>query len=80
MVQPWAVEQMTDDHVRQLQSLRRRPTEYRSERPNPIPVSSMPSASGGPSVRIHRRPMGSHVGSWLIRAGTRLGGASVRTS
>jgi hypothetical protein len=33
-----------------------------------------------PQGGLPRRPLGQHVGTLLIRAGTRLGGASIRTS
>jgi hypothetical protein len=33
-----------------------------------------------PDRRSTRRPVGHQVGTWLIRAGTRLGGASMRPS
>lgn len=33
-----------------------------------------------PESESARRPLGHHVGALLIRAGTRLGGASIRTS
>jgi hypothetical protein len=80
MVQPWAVERLTDDHVQQLQALRRRPAESSPERPYPVPASLTPATSGVRPPRSRHLPLGSHVGTWLIRAGTRLGGASVRTS
>ena len=33
-----------------------------------------------PGTPAERRPIGQHVGTLLIRVGTRLGGASMRTS
>ncbi|HEX3793314.1 MAG TPA: hypothetical protein VHV57_02315 [Acidimicrobiales bacterium] len=44
--------------------------------------STQRSATGLPIAggRSVRRPLGSHVGDLLIRAGTRLGGGNLRTS
>jgi hypothetical protein len=90
MIQGWAMEERARAHrealiaeaqVRQART-RRRPA--LNTPPTPVVVrSSQSSATGLPAGgRTVRRPgaFGQRVGTWLIEAGTRLGGASVSTS
>ena len=87
MMQPWAIERMTEDRRRELRGLRR-PTGQRGAAegpptPSPTPTPSlvlMARPSPARSSRTRRPMVGSHIGAWLIRAGTRLGGATVRAS
>jgi hypothetical protein len=71
---------MTEEHRRQLQGLGRHieMTEESAVDAGSSVMSAGPTwigreVDGYPAVR-------EHLGSWLIRAGTRLGGASVSTS
>lgn len=73
MVQPWAVERMTEDHLRQLSELRRRS----GKKMAPQTFRNGVQVAGALDMRdpTTGRPLiGSYVGSWLIRLGTRLGG------
>jgi hypothetical protein len=89
MIQGWAMEERARDHREALMAEARvRSVKVRRRAvviaPTPVAVkSSQGSVTGIPSGgRAVRRlgPVGQRVGSWLIEAGTRLGGASVRTS
>jgi hypothetical protein len=80
MEQPWVAERMTEDHRRQLEGLRRH-ADVSEGRGVEASTSVM---AGGPNRverEIDRYPaVRGQLGSWLIRAGTRLGGATVSTS
>ena len=89
MNQGWAMDRQVEAHRRDLATMA---SIRRSERPEMQPDA--PPAASGPAARhpapglpiaggrVSRRthPLGERVGSWLIQAGTRLGGASIRTS
>ena len=95
MVHSWLVERMAEEHRRDLRSLgdsRHQPTTTRSTSADlhvlafgkkPAPPVVAPH-DGPPALRLsvqpERRPVGHQVGTLLIRLGTRLGGASMRTS
>jgi hypothetical protein len=80
MMQPWLVERMAQEHRRDLAELAR-PT-----------VTSVPDGALSPGLEravtaaavpvghSRRHPLGHQVGALLIRAGTRLGGATMTPS
>jgi hypothetical protein len=87
MMQSWSVERMAEQHRQDLSTLSPvgRGARARANKPGPVlsavpaqPVRTAQLAAAG--TRPVRRPLGQHVGTLLIRAGTRLGGASMRTS
>jgi hypothetical protein len=76
----WLTQRLADEHRRDLAAQftavhtrpahggrRQRPTRARAARP-------------AEARSVAARPVGIVVGTWLIRAGTRLGGGAVRTS
>jgi hypothetical protein len=81
----WAAKPLADEHRRALEASFRA-QRVRAERrsagqdggisPSRPPRRPAPAADRGDQ----RQPVGHYLGNWLIRAGTRLGGASVRTS
>jgi hypothetical protein len=78
-----AVETMVDTHRRELQQaagaarmLRRSDAAVEDAGATQRSAAGVP-VSGGRAVR---RAMAPRLGAWLIHAGVRLGGASVRTS
>jgi hypothetical protein len=85
MVHAWLVERMADEHRRDLSLLGRAAPQIRREGDpfaaaaavDRLPGVEQGSYAGAPG---ERRPIGQHVGTLLIRVGTRLGGASIRTS
>jgi hypothetical protein len=77
----WVVERMAEDHRRDLAVSRA----HTPTAPDPGEFTmgvSLHTVGHGPSPapRAPRRPIGYQVGTLLIRAGLRLGGASMRTS
>jgi hypothetical protein len=88
MMQSWVVERMAEQRRRDLSALsqpgrgvragRSLPTAVPQPRLQAQPVRSVQLVVAG--ARPVHHPLGQHVGSLLIRAGTRLGGASIRTS
>jgi hypothetical protein len=94
MVHSWLVERMAEEHRRDLTILgdgRHRLTTQNAARDVHELAPETPSASHvvavhhvDPALRlstqVQRRPVGHHVGTLLIRLGTRLGGASIGTS
>ena len=82
MMQSWMGERMTQEHQRDLATLIQ--TEHRSSgnRDDVAPTAaSRPGQSRSTAGRrVARRPIGRLIGALLIRAGTRLGGASIRPS
>ena len=85
MVHAWLVERMTDEHRRDLSLLSRSAPQTRPEGDplaGALAVDRRPEVEHGscPGAPGDRRPIGQHVGTLLIRVGTRLGGASMRTS
>jgi len=83
MIQARAVHTQADAHRKELiagagsRRAARRPMSAMSD-----PRATQRSATGRPVAggRAVRRAVAPRVGSWLIDFGTRLGGASVRTS
>jgi hypothetical protein len=79
MVHPWMAERLAEEHRRRLSELgpRSAPGNTLAGLAPTILEATMPTTAGRavwhPGIRCH-------VGAWLIRAGVRLGGASVRTS
>jgi hypothetical protein len=45
-----------------------------------VPASPGSGIGSGTHPSVERHPIGQHVGTLLIRVGTRLGGATMRTS
>jgi len=83
MIQARAVHSQADAHRKELMTSSgwrragRRPVEPIGER------ASMQGPAGGPAGdgrRSPRKALAPRVGAWLIDFGTKLGGASVRTS
>jgi hypothetical protein len=77
-----AVETMVDMHRQELQRVavarmsRRHEGIGNEARPTQRSATGIPVPGG----RVVRRAVAPRIGSWLIHAGVRLGGASVRTS
>ena len=89
MNQGWAMAQQVEAHRRDLATMaearRVRSALVAPEAQAVETNSSMRRSATGlpiPSDRAARRlhPVGERLGNWLIQAGTRLGGASIRTS
>ena len=86
MMQMWEVERMTNEHRRDLAELWRAGVGTGSDRTTKAvgnPVGEKQRSATGRLVaggRPLRRPVGIQVGTWLIRAGTRLSDGSMRTS
>jgi hypothetical protein len=85
MMQPWMGQRLTEEHRRDLTAIG--PSAGRTPAPEPAPrVGHLPltvvasAAPVNPGVASWRRPFGHHLGTLLIRAGTRLGGATMTTS
>jgi hypothetical protein len=87
MVHSWLEGRMTDEHRRDLSVLSRGTQRVTGDQ-DPVHVAAaldapslQPQQHGSkPGTPAPRHPLAPHVGSLLIRVGTRLGGASVRTS
>ena len=79
-MQTRAVHFLTDEHRRELvgEARSRRESADRTKHES----ATQRSAAGIPVTggRAVRRALAPRVGSWLIEAGTRLGGATIRTS
>jgi hypothetical protein len=77
MVHSWLVERMAEEHRRDLTILGSAPHRTTSR-------DQLTAQHADPALRLSppadRRPVGHQVGTLLIRLGTRLGGASMRTS
>jgi hypothetical protein len=96
MMQSWSMERMAEQRRQDLNALSRRGREasagcspqgaalfmqVQPDEAEPTPAQPVRSAQlAAAGTRPARRPLGQHVGTLLIRAGTRLGGASMRTS
>jgi hypothetical protein len=93
-MQSWMGERMAEEHRRHLATLRTRDrtpanlanvaSPAKSVNPAHLALPSGPEQAGpqwsGPSRRVWHRTVGRQIGVLLIRAGTRLGGASIRPS
>jgi hypothetical protein len=84
MMQSWEMERMASQHQRNLRALSGAPQNARrggitaaATRPTALRSTTGLPVTGGRAVR---RAVAGHVGDWLIRAGTRLEGRSIRTS
>jgi hypothetical protein len=85
MMQSWEMERMASQHQRNLRALSGAPQNSRrggitaaaATRPTTLRSATGLPVTGGRAVR---RAVAGHVGDWLIRAGTRLEGGSIRTS
>ncbi len=84
MIQARAVQSQAEAHRRDLTtSASTRPAPQRSfttRAPVTGPTSRPAAGLPAPDRRRMRRSVAPRLGSWLIGLGTRLGGASVRTS
>jgi hypothetical protein len=84
MMHSWIGERMADEHRRDLTASTRpemRGDSYRTD----LTVADIDRIDAivshrGPDGHAPRRAIGPQVGTFLIRMGTRLGGASMRTS
>ncbi|HEY3842352.1 MAG TPA: hypothetical protein VGL48_03805 [Acidimicrobiales bacterium] len=81
MSQWWMMEQLAEQHRQDLA----REFRAHSRDSGPHEMEDADShgagrAAGRDHARPERPPVGHHLGNLLIRAGTRLGGASIRTS
>jgi hypothetical protein len=79
MMQPWLVERMAEEHRRDLTALVRPPVTSVTDVVL-TPVGERAVLVAVPIGRSWRRPLGHQVGALLIRAGTRLGGATMTPS
>lgn len=86
MMQPWLAGRMAEEHRRDLTPSGRVRAPWggqhaagHSAAPAALAASRPVRLVETPQV-LMRRPIGHQVGTLLIRAGTRLGGASIRTS
>jgi hypothetical protein len=82
MMQSWIGERMAEEHRRALTLIR---AEDRSSLRSGEPMAAAPrqilhTAVAADGSRAQHRPIGRQLGALLIRAGTRLGGASVSPS
>lgn len=83
----WVAQQMAEQHNRDLSALVQR-SRSRSRSRSSTAVRPMLEQSGAPMRSVSststgaptRRPVVPLFGNWLIKAGTRLGGATIRTS
>jgi hypothetical protein len=88
MTQWWVVEQLAEQRRRELAKSFRPKGARRNHRKGEASamVTDDRAAANSTTGRAHsgtapaRWPVGHYVGNWLIRAGTRLGGSSLRTS
>jgi hypothetical protein len=79
MMQSWAVERMAAEHRRDLTALTRTGETMEAE-PSAMVGSDGETDWAMTRPGVLKRPVGEQVGTLLIRMGTRLGGASIRTS
>jgi hypothetical protein len=87
MIQSRAIEKMADAHRHDLMEAARvhslsRPRNRQNFSEGTSEVATRHSATGLPvsGGRVAGRPRGNRLGTWLIQAGTRLGGASISPS
>ena len=84
MTQWWLVEQLAEQHRQDLaREFRSHSRDLRrQEMEGTASLESVRTAGtrAKDGARSDRPPVGHHLGNLLIRAGTRLGGASIRTS
>jgi hypothetical protein len=84
MLQNWIGTRLAEEHRRDLTPPRRTDTRwgdgaYHLAAPA-TPLRIHRTEATTPVGHMERRPIGHQVGTLLIRAGTRLGGATIRTS
>jgi hypothetical protein len=76
----WLGERMAEEHRRDL-SILSGAADQASGDPAAVAYDVLlPGIGSGTHPLAERHPIGQHVGTLLIRVGTRLGGASIRTS
>lgn len=82
MIQPRGIELLVHQHQQELASQAGSRRARRSRRSTGQDSATHRSAAGHPVAggRAVRRAVAPRFGSWLIEFGTRLGGATVRTS
>jgi hypothetical protein len=95
MMQSWMGERMAEEHRRDLATLRATDdpadpatsnwaSHATSAHPAHLALPGGPQHAAtqrsSPSPRVRHRSFGRHIGALLIRAGTRLGGASISPS
>jgi hypothetical protein len=84
MLQPWMGARMAAEHRRDLTPSRARTLAGESlDELSELGASrrlNIVEQRSAPASHLARRPIGQQLGALLIRAGTRLGGASMRTS
>jgi len=88
----WAAQQLAEERRRALTSearvsrlraqsrIDRRAASWAVALPILQQAGQMAAADATRRRTLERRALGYHVGSWLIRAGARIGGASMRAS
>jgi hypothetical protein len=81
-MQSWIVERMAEEHRRDLIALIRTESQSSFELGDQAPAAPRLLVAGPPAAgrMTQHRPIGRQVGALLIRAGTRLGGASISPS
>jgi hypothetical protein len=83
MMQSWMGERMAEEHRRALTTLIRaenRPSIRSGEQVAAAPKLILQTRSAADDCPAPHRPFGRQLGALLIRAGTRLGGATVSPS
>jgi hypothetical protein len=74
MMDMWMAQRMAEERRRDLARV------YDTGRARRVPTVTAVSEVTAPKATVLAHPVGPTVGAWLIRAGTRLGGASIRAS
>lgn len=83
MLQTWVAEKMAEQRRRDLRALSRpsrQPEQARAAVMAVPPAPRLAVVADPDGGRALSRPVGHHVGQWLIRAGTRLGGETAQAS
>ena len=83
MLQSWVAEKMAEQRRRDLRALSRpsrQPESSRAALAATPPAPRLAVVADPDAGRALSRPVGQHVGQWLIRAGTRLGGEAAQAS
>ena len=83
MLQSWVAGKMAEQRRRDLRALSRPPRASKPARAALVaapPAPRLAVVADPDKGRVLSRPVGQHVGQWLIRAGTRLGGETAQAS
>jgi hypothetical protein len=84
MLQNWMGTRLAEEHRRDLTPPSRTDARWGDEAyhlaASATPLRIHRAEAAGSVGHMERRPIGHQVGTLLIRAGTRLGGATIRTS